>query len=184
MTIVAFANHKYLLHRNLKRMFHPVNSLVITRNQWVISSLKFGILLILWNQLQSLFFNSKDSKFVLIISWFNRCWIISNFVIFHKIKVAKHIWDPCCHLPADTASWFILTEILILILISLPALLTKLDQGAMFVKRLVGYSAFFTYLVGWHNSVVSLPPCDFILAKQACPPEWHRVLFTFRSNSL
>jgi len=24
--------------------------------------------------------------------------VIGNFVIFHKIKVAKHIWDPCCHL--------------------------------------------------------------------------------------
>jgi hypothetical protein len=27
-------------------------------------------------------------------------------VIFHYVKVAKHIWEPCCHLAADTGSWF------------------------------------------------------------------------------
>ncbi len=27
-------------------------------------------------------------------------------MIFHKIKVAKHIWDQCCHLAAETGSWF------------------------------------------------------------------------------
>jgi len=30
-------------------------------------------------------------------------------VIFHLIKVAKHIWDPCCHLAAGTDSYFALT---------------------------------------------------------------------------
>jgi hypothetical protein len=33
------------------------------------------------------------------------CWVISNFVIFHKIKVAKHIWVQCCHLPPGNSNW-------------------------------------------------------------------------------
>jgi hypothetical protein len=31
-------------------------------------------------------------------------------VIFHKIKVAKHIWDPCCHLAADAPHYLSQTE--------------------------------------------------------------------------
>ncbi len=31
---------------------------------------------------------------------------IGNFVIVHLIQVAKHIWDPCCHLLAETAVYF------------------------------------------------------------------------------
>jgi hypothetical protein len=31
----------------------------------------------------------------------------SNFVIFHKIKVAKHIWEQCCQLVAETGSRFL-----------------------------------------------------------------------------
>jgi hypothetical protein len=30
------------------------------------------------------------------------CGVFNNFVIFHQIKVAKHIWEPCCHLAAET----------------------------------------------------------------------------------
>jgi hypothetical protein len=39
----------------------------------------------------------------------------------------------------------------------------------MFIERLVGYSALFTYLVGWHASAVSWPSSDIILAQLACP---------------
>ncbi len=37
-------------------------------------------------------------------------WVINNFVIFHKIKVAKHSCDPCCHLAAETGFLFNLIE--------------------------------------------------------------------------
>jgi len=36
------------------------------------------------------------------------CWVINSFVIFHKIKVCKHIWSQCCLQTAETGSWFIL----------------------------------------------------------------------------
>jgi hypothetical protein len=39
----------------------------------------------------------------------------------------------------------------------------------MFVERKVGYTALFTFLVGWHASAVSLPPSDVILAQLAYP---------------
>ncbi len=38
---------------------------------------------------------------------FSGFWTISNFVIFHKIKIPNCIWDQCCHLVAETGSWFI-----------------------------------------------------------------------------
>jgi hypothetical protein len=38
------------------------------------------------------------------------CWFFSNFVIFRSIKVAKHIWEPCCHLAAETGSYFPLID--------------------------------------------------------------------------
>jgi hypothetical protein len=40
------------------------------------------------------------------LSNFSGCWVISNFVIFQKITVAKHRRDLCCHLAAETGSWF------------------------------------------------------------------------------
>ncbi len=36
------------------------------------------------------------------------CWVISYFVIPCLLKVSKCICDPCCHLAAETGSWFIL----------------------------------------------------------------------------
>ncbi len=33
--------------------------------------------------------------------------VIGHVVIFVKIKVIKHIWDPCCHLAAENDSRFI-----------------------------------------------------------------------------
>jgi hypothetical protein len=34
--------------------------------------------------------------------------LLDIFVIFHQIKAAKHIRDPCCHLLAEAGSLFIL----------------------------------------------------------------------------
>jgi hypothetical protein len=39
----------------------------------------------------------------------------------------------------------------------------------MFVERWVGYSALFTYLVGWHAAAITLPPSDVIFAQLAYP---------------
>ncbi len=41
-------------------------------------------------------------KFFLVFFIFRGCWAVGNFVIFHSMKVAKHICDPCCHLTAET----------------------------------------------------------------------------------
>jgi hypothetical protein len=30
--------------------------------------------------------------------------LLAILVIFDKIKVAKHIWKPCCHLATETGS--------------------------------------------------------------------------------
>jgi hypothetical protein len=35
---------------------------------------------------------------------------MSNFVIFHLIKVAKHIWDPCRYLATESDSGFSLID--------------------------------------------------------------------------
>ncbi len=51
------------------------------------------------------------SKYVLnFFSSFSGCWVFSNFVIFHYIKVPKHIFEPCCHLLAEICSWFPIIE--------------------------------------------------------------------------
>ncbi len=42
---------------------------------------------------------------------YGNTWVIGNFVIFHQIKVAKHVWFPCCHLVTDNGSWFILIDL-------------------------------------------------------------------------
>ncbi len=42
-------------------------------------------------------------------SSFNSSWVINSFGIFHWTKVEKHIWEPCCHIVAETCTWFILS---------------------------------------------------------------------------
>ncbi len=37
--------------------------------------------------------------------------VVVNFVIFHQINMVIHILDPCCHLSAETDSWFNLVVI-------------------------------------------------------------------------
>ncbi len=44
--------------------------------------------------------------FLSFIGW----WVLSNYVIFHYIKVSKHIWDPCCFVVTESGSWFILLQ--------------------------------------------------------------------------
>jgi hypothetical protein len=53
-------------------------------------------------------------------------------------------------------------------LVGLPMLILFMVK-AMFIERLVSYSALFTSLVGWHASAASLPQDDIIFAQLACP---------------
>jgi hypothetical protein len=90
------------------RLFHPENSLVVTRNLWLILLGKI------------LLFSNVHQKISKILRIPNPClffslasvvaWVFSNFVIFHSIKAVKHIWEPSCHLAAETGRWFSLTE--------------------------------------------------------------------------
>jgi hypothetical protein len=43
-------------------------------------------------------------------SCFSGCSVRSTFVIFHQIRVSKHISEPCSHLAAETVNLFILIE--------------------------------------------------------------------------
>ncbi len=75
------------------RLFGTLNSLVVTRNQWLhwlskiwqfsnlVKHVNF-FLKFYWFQICAHFFSS-----------FSGCWVTSHFVIFHYIKVAKHSWD-------------------------------------------------------------------------------------------
>ncbi len=48
-----------------------------------------------------------DSKYVPIFSLaLMVAELFCNFVIVHKIKVSKHIWDPCCPLALESGSLF------------------------------------------------------------------------------
>ncbi len=90
-------------HLGPPRLFYPVNSLVVSRNLW----------LILWSKIW-LFLNLvKHASKILMIP--NLCffssWVFSNFAIFYQVKVAKHIWEPCCHMAVEIGSWFPLIPI-------------------------------------------------------------------------
>ncbi len=93
---------------NIMRVFCLVNSLVVNRNLWLISFGKIWLFLI---------FVKHTSKIVripylcLFFSSFSTCWVFNNFVIFHLINVAKHYSNPCCHLAAETGSWFVLIKV-------------------------------------------------------------------------
>ncbi len=87
---------------DLKRIFHQVNSVSVSRNFWLTFLSK---ILIVFMFSLTYMKNYMDSKSVLIFLYSFSCsWFISNYMIFHKIKVAKHIWGPCCHLAAETGS--------------------------------------------------------------------------------
>ncbi len=44
-------------------------------------------------------------------SSFSGCRVFNNFVILHYTKIAKHIWEQCFHLAAETGSWFPLIKV-------------------------------------------------------------------------
>ncbi len=88
-------------------MFHSVYNLAVHRNSGLILLFKIWRFLYLSN-MHILIINIPNMCYFLSIIC---CWVINNSVIFQKIKVAKHIWDPCCHLAAETGIWFILIKI-------------------------------------------------------------------------
>jgi hypothetical protein len=50
------------------RIFYPVNSLVVSRNLWLILIRQISLFIIEVEHTLKVFFNSKDSKSVLILS--------------------------------------------------------------------------------------------------------------------
>ncbi len=82
--------HYPTLHSWPMRLFHPLDSMVVTRNLWLILLNK------LLKHVQSCpyFFSS-----------FSVCWVISNWFFFQN-KSWKHICDQCCLLVAETVSWY------------------------------------------------------------------------------
>ncbi len=88
-------------------MFHPLNSLVVSRNLWQILLGKIWLYLNLVKH-SAKFYKSLRIQNLCLFPLASCCWIIHNFVIFYWIKDAKHIWDLYCHLSTETGSWFIL----------------------------------------------------------------------------
>ncbi len=80
---------------------------IVTRNLWLIKLSKIWLCFEIKSNIHwKISKNFKDSKSVFILfSSFNGCWVIDNFVIFQKIKVSKHMFNPCCHLATETGSW-------------------------------------------------------------------------------
>ncbi len=64
----------------------------------------------------------------------NGCSVINNYMIFHKIKVTKHILDPCCYLVAETGSWFPLVATVVVVLMD-KLYLTGQTLGRVFNSR-------------------------------------------------
>ncbi len=92
------------LRRGPMRLFHPVNSLVVSRNLWLILLSKIWLFKFSPRYIKN---NSKIRRVQICANGFaifNGCWAFSNLVIFHWIKFAKHIWEPCYHLAADFPS--------------------------------------------------------------------------------
>ncbi len=89
-------------------MFHPVNRWAVARNRWLILFHKIWSLLNLVKHTSKFFWNSKDSKSALI--YYIALVVVDlilKFVLFHYIKIVKHIWEPCCHLAAEKGSWYV-----------------------------------------------------------------------------
>ncbi len=105
---IHFIRYKFLFNP----LFNSVNSLVVSRNLWLILIMKILLFLNFVKHTLKHFYISKPLSISNMCQFFfcsfSGHWVIRNFVIFHKTTVAKHIWDPCCHLVAETGSWFIL----------------------------------------------------------------------------
>jgi len=88
--------------------FHPVNALAVTRILRLILLDKNLIVFKLRQTNITKIKKSKDSKSVLIFfSGFSGCWVFSNVVTFHKIKVSKQMLYLCCHLVTESFSLII-----------------------------------------------------------------------------
>ncbi len=62
-------------------------------------------------------YSNKVSKFwvfqicvYFFSGFFSSCGFTIIFVFYHSMETAKHIWETCGHLVAETGSWFILME--------------------------------------------------------------------------
>jgi hypothetical protein len=87
------------------RVPHPVNSLAVIRNQWLILLSKILLFLNLVKQHQ------KFIKFQIgtyFFSGLSSGWVNNNFVIFSLNESCKRTHDPYCHLVALTGSRFYL----------------------------------------------------------------------------
>ncbi len=88
------------------RIFWPLNILIFTGNLWLILLSVIWLLLNLVKHISKHLLKSKDSNFFTI---YKGCWVIPNLCLLTK-KVAKQIWDPCCHIVTESGSWFSLIK--------------------------------------------------------------------------
>ncbi len=85
------------------------SNLVVTINQWLILFCKIWLYLkLVKHQKQYRIYGFQICAY--IFSGFSGCGVNSSFANFHFLKVAKYVWDPCCHLKAETGSRFSLQE--------------------------------------------------------------------------
>ncbi len=87
-------------------MLHLVHCLIVTRYRWLFLLSKIRSLNLVKHTSKN-HENLMITNMCLIFSSFYGCWVISNFTIFHWIKIVNQICDPCCHCAAETGSWFI-----------------------------------------------------------------------------
>ncbi len=89
------------------RLFCPENNLVVSRSWWLISLSKIWLFLnLIKNTSQfSKIWRIRNPRLFFYFS-LSGCWVCGNFVIFHYIKVAEHIWEPRHHLAAEIGNWF------------------------------------------------------------------------------
>jgi hypothetical protein len=81
------------------RIFHPLTSLAVARNLWLILLIK------IWLFLNLVKHTTKNFQmWAYFPPRFCGCQVNSNCLTFHKIEVAKHIWDPWCHLPSISST--------------------------------------------------------------------------------
>jgi hypothetical protein len=94
----------------------------------------------------------RISNVCLFFSSFIFCWFISNFVIFHQIKVLKHIWDQCCHLMTETGSWYPLIANILYVPLHSISLFYLLNDNNVFL--LAHFLKYFMKILFW---VISQP---------------------------
>ncbi len=93
---------------NLMMLFYQVNILAVSKNLWLLLSSKIWLFLNLVKHTSENYSIIGIPHIHSFFSSFSHCWVISNFVIFHKIKAVKHIWESIW---AETGSWFIIIRI-------------------------------------------------------------------------